>query len=73
MPRKRISGKRRNRALTYQEEFDLLIGSGGVQWSDDERREAWHEHKGELMDLVNSGTRPAAFFDYEDPENGNVS
>ena len=69
MPRKRIAGKRRNRALTYQEEFDLLLGSGGVQWSDGERREAWEDHKDVLMASVNPGTRPAAFFDYEDPEN----
>ena len=69
MPRKkRVAGKRRYKALTYQEEFDLLIGSGGVQWSDDERREAWQEHKDELMTLVNPGTHPAAFYDYEDSE-----
>ena len=70
MPRKRIAGKRRNRALTFQEELNLLIGSGGVRWSDDERREAWQEHKDKLMSSVNPGTRPAAFYDYEDPENG---
>ena len=70
MPRRRIAGKRRLRALTLQEEFDLLIGPGGdVEWSDEERREAWEEHKDELMALVNPGTHPAAFEDYEDPEN----
>ncbi len=70
MPRKRIAGKRRNRALTYQEEFDLLLGSENAQWSDKERREAWQDHQDELTALVNPGAHPAAFYDYEDPEDG---
>lgn len=65
MPRKRIAGKIRREALTYSQRLDLLLGAGHEPWTDEQRKQAWFDHRDELLYSLNPGTRPEAFWDYE--------
>jgi hypothetical protein len=53
------------RTLTQEERWDLLGGRRGVFPSEAARRAAWKDHRETLLAAVNSGTRPAAWWDYE--------
>lgn len=57
-----------NTSLTVNQYWDLQIGDGGVPAfpRERERREAWERHRDSLLAGGNLGTRPVAYWDYED-------
>jgi len=64
MPRRRAGI-----VLTCAREDDLLIGGPPADWSERQRREAWRQHREELMTRYGPGRRPAAWWDYDaDPD-----
>lgn len=72
MPRRRDSGRRRKRrGLTRRQRANLTIGRncGGIGperpfETEEERRQAWEDHKEELLATCRAGRRPQAFWDY---------
>lgn len=67
MPRARLHGKRRTGDLSQREEMDLLLGNRGAFADEADRRQAWRQHREELMASINIGSRPQAFWDYDAP------
>lgn len=71
MPRgPKIKGKARQRALTYDQRWDLLIGwarppgtPGASFASMDDARSAYFEHRDELV--TNVGSRPSGYWWFE--------
>jgi hypothetical protein len=62
---RRISG-----ALNLEQYLELLIGPKGNSAFDSNsaRRTAWREHRTELLPLVDPGSRPWGWWQYEAPE-----
>jgi hypothetical protein len=61
-------------ALGYpdlEQYLELLMGprdGGSAFQSDDSRRDTWRSHSAELMRLVQPGSRPWAWWEYDAPE-----
>jgi hypothetical protein len=73
MTRKRIAGKRRYKELTRSQEWQLLTplpsyGPDRPFKSEEERREAWIDHRDELLAKCWGGRRPGAFWLYDRPD-----
>jgi len=68
MPRKKRVAKVKVDDLSDAQFFDLCLGGRNTFENDFLRRAAYWKHKDELMELVNAGARPAAFWDYEGHE-----
>lgn len=56
--------------LNLEQYLELLLGPKGVSAFDTDfsRRAAWHEHRSELLPMVDPGSRPWAWWQYEAPE-----
>lgn len=57
--------------LSVPEWLDLTIGTGGKHSAFvdvDERREAWRVHQDRLLERHRAGHRPAAWWDFEHPD-----
>ncbi|HLN03069.1 MAG TPA: hypothetical protein VK335_27515 [Bryobacteraceae bacterium] len=56
--------------LNLEQYLELLLGpKGGSAFdSDVARHVAWHEHRAELLPLVDPGSRPWAWWQYDAPE-----
>src|SRR5262245_5674805 len=71
MPTNRTPIERSRSRLSKGEELDLLLGTdtdGPVFLDEDERREAWEQHRDYVMARWSShGKRPLAWWDYEAP------
>lgn len=72
MPRKRIKAALRESRepavlgdLDQRQLWSLTLGMGGGFESEAERRAAWGRWRAELIESINLGTRPAAFWGYE--------
>jgi hypothetical protein len=71
MPVRRRGISRYVRELSLQEEFELLLGTGGRPsfFRDNEtRRAAWVHFREFLLNLAPAGKRPWAWWEYEAPE-----
>lgn len=55
------------RPLTFPEKLELMIGPGirPVFPSDEARRQAWEDHREDILRAVNKTTRPWAWWEYE--------
>lgn len=68
MPHRRQATKGRRGALSWEQILDLLIGGSipsSVFDSDEERRDAYFDHRDELMAECPPGSRPLAFYEFE--------
>ena len=56
--------------LNLEQYLELLLGpKGGSAFDTDVARHvAWHEHQAELLPLVDPGSRPWAWWQYDAPE-----
>ena len=56
--------------LNLEQYLELLLGPKGDSAfdSDSHRRTAWHQHRAELLPLVDPGSRPWAWWQYDAPE-----
>jgi hypothetical protein len=73
MRRKRIAGKRQYKELTRSQKWQLLTsfpsyGPDSPFKSEEERREAWIDHRDELLAKCWGGRRPGAFWHYDRPD-----
>ena len=60
-----------NARLDLEQYLELLLGPNEERSdfnSDEQRREAWREHSEELMPMVDPGSRPWAWWQYDAPE-----
>jgi len=57
-------------ALSLEQYLELLLGPRGNSAFDSNaaRRSAWHEHRAELLPMVDPGSRPWGWWQYEAPE-----
>jgi hypothetical protein len=58
-------------ALDLEKYLELLLGPGDAASafaSDESRRSSWRAHSAELMRLVDPGSRPWAWWEYDAPE-----
>lgn len=73
MHRVRRRKAREERDLDFFQVFDLIAGPHEAFDSDEERREAWEEHRDEILRLrvkqeaFGWGRRPKAFWQYDHP------
>jgi hypothetical protein len=53
--------------LTHNQRFELILGQAGKSHfaSDAERKQAWREHRDELLAAVNPTQRPWGYWQYE--------
>ena len=70
MPRRRRTPKKRNQELTRAQEWELLLGRKGESAFEDEdaTREAWLQHRDELLANCVADHRPNAWWRFESPE-----
>ncbi len=56
--------------LNLEQYLELLLGpkEASAFRTDFARRAAWHEHRAELLPLVDPGSRPWAWWQYDAPE-----
>ena len=68
MPRKKRESKMRDRELTNNEYWEMLLGGSGSEYENVFlKRASWTQHREELLSLCPVGVRPDAWWEFEAP------